>query len=67
MARRKCRQSANGVFLYDRDVKLSDITDGTSHTLAVAEDTGRGWPTDGEWINGENIYDVEQPHQHSTA
>jgi prepilin-type N-terminal cleavage/methylation domain-containing protein/prepilin-type processing-associated H-X9-DG protein len=50
--------SANGVFLYDRAVKISEITDGTSHTLALAEDTGRGWLADGEWINGENIYDV---------
>jgi type II secretory pathway pseudopilin PulG len=52
---------ANGVFLYDRDMKISEITDGTSHTLALAEDTGRGWLTDGEWINGENIYDVSNP------
>ncbi len=50
--------AANGVFLYDRSVKLSEITDGTSHTLALAEDTGRGSFMDGEWINGENIYDV---------
>jgi prepilin-type processing-associated H-X9-DG protein len=50
--------AANGVFLYDRAVKVSEITDGTSHTLALAEDTGRGWLMDGEWINGENIYDV---------
>ncbi len=50
--------SANGVFLYDRAVKIAEITDGTSHTLALAEDTGRGWLMDGEWINGENIYDV---------
>jgi prepilin-type processing-associated H-X9-DG protein len=50
--------SANGVFLYERAVKISEITDGTSHTLALAEDTGRGWLADGEWINGENIYDV---------
>lgn len=50
--------SANGVFLYERAVKISEITDGTSHTLALAEDTGRGWSADGEWINGENIYDV---------
>jgi prepilin-type N-terminal cleavage/methylation domain-containing protein/prepilin-type processing-associated H-X9-DG protein len=50
--------SANGVFLYDRPVKLSEVSDGTSHTLAVAEDAGRGWLMNGEWINGENIYDV---------
>lgn len=53
--------SSNGVFLYDRTVKLSDVTDGTSHTLAVAEDAGRGWLMNGEWINGENIYDVGGP------
>jgi prepilin-type N-terminal cleavage/methylation domain-containing protein/prepilin-type processing-associated H-X9-DG protein len=53
--------SANGVFLYDRPVQFSDVTDGTSHTLAVAEDSGRGWLMNGEWINGENIYDVGGP------
>jgi prepilin-type processing-associated H-X9-DG protein len=56
--------SANGVFLYDRAVKISDVTDGASHTLAVTEDTGRGWPVlpqNGEWINGENIFDVGGP------
>jgi prepilin-type N-terminal cleavage/methylation domain-containing protein/prepilin-type processing-associated H-X9-DG protein len=52
---------ANGVFLYDREVKLSDVTDGSSHTLAVGEDGGRGWLTNGEWINGENIFDVAGP------
>ena len=50
--------SANGVFLYDRVISLADISDGTSHTLAIAEDSGRGWLMNGEWINGENIYDV---------
>jgi hypothetical protein len=50
--------AANGVFLYERPVKFTEITDGTSRTLALAEDTGRGWGQDGEWINGENIYDV---------
>lgn len=53
--------SANGVFLYDRAVRLSDISDGTSHTLAAAEDSGRGWLMNGEWINGENIFDVGGP------
>jgi len=49
--------SANGVFLYNRAIELREITDGTSWTLAVAEDTGRGRQWDGEWINGENIFD----------
>jgi prepilin-type processing-associated H-X9-DG protein len=53
--------SANGVFLYDRSVKFSEVTDGTSHTLSVAEDSGRGWLMNGEWINGENIFDVGGP------
>lgn len=50
--------SANGVFLYDRAISFREVTDGTSNTLAVAEDTGRGWLMDGQWINGENIFDV---------
>jgi prepilin-type N-terminal cleavage/methylation domain-containing protein/prepilin-type processing-associated H-X9-DG protein len=54
-------KTANGVLLYDEAVKFADITDGTSHTLAVAEDTGRGSTQDGEWINGENIFDVNNP------
>jgi prepilin-type N-terminal cleavage/methylation domain-containing protein len=58
--------SFNGVLLYDRPVKLADITDGASHTLLVLEDSGRGWPPgvgpqDGEWINGQNIFDVGGP------
>ena len=52
------RTTENGVFLYDRVVKLADIADGSSHTIAVAENTGRGWSWNGEWINGENIFDV---------
>ena len=49
---------ANGVMLYDRGVRIADIRDGTSHTICAAEDTGRGWIADGEWANGENIFDV---------
>ena len=53
--------SANGVMLNDRAVALSEITDGTSNTLMVAEDTGRDWIMDGQWINGENIFDQLGP------
>jgi hypothetical protein len=47
----------NGVLLYNRKVKLREITDGTSHTIIVAEDTGRGWQWEGEWANGGNVFD----------
>ena len=53
--------SANGVLLYDRAVSLAEVTDGASHTIAVLEDSGRGWTMNGEWINGENIFDVGSP------
>jgi len=48
-------ESANGVMLYDRAVKINDICDGTSQTIIVAENTGRGRINNGEWSNGENI------------
>jgi prepilin-type N-terminal cleavage/methylation domain-containing protein len=50
--------SSNGVMLFDRAVSFDEITDGVSHTLIVAEDSGRGRGMDGEWINGENIFDL---------
>lgn len=53
--------SENGVFLYDRSITFREITDGTSWTLAVIEDTGRGRLWDGAWINGENIFDIHFP------
>lgn len=48
---------ANGVLIFDQAIAIRHIRDGTSHTIIVAEDTGRGWVWDGEWINGENIFD----------
>ncbi|MAT73019.1 MAG: prepilin-type cleavage/methylation domain-containing protein [Planctomycetaceae bacterium] len=50
--------SANGVMVYDRAIALREVTDGTSQTLAVGEDSGRGAAWDGQWINGENVFDV---------
>lgn len=51
----------NGVLVWDRALRLEEITDGLGYTLIVAEDTGRGWDADGEWANGENIFNVEVP------
>ncbi len=41
-----------GVLLVDREVSVSEITDGTVSTLIVAEDSRFA---DGQWINGRNI------------
>lgn len=43
-----------GTMLIDKAVSILEITDGTSHTLIVAEDSR--WP-EGQWINGRNIFD----------
>ena len=45
---------AKGVMLIDVAVKESDILDGLSNTIIVAEDTRS---SDGHWINGRNIFD----------
>jgi len=47
----------NGVLIYERPIGMSQITDGTSQTILVSEDTGRGASFDGQWANGENIFD----------
>jgi prepilin-type N-terminal cleavage/methylation domain-containing protein/prepilin-type processing-associated H-X9-DG protein len=51
----------NGVLIYERALSMKQITDGTSHTLIVSEDTGRGAAFDGQWANGENIFDTNGP------
>ena len=43
-----------GVMLYDRRVPISDIRDGTSHTVIISEDSNF---VDGQWINGRNVFD----------
>ncbi len=47
------RQADDGIFLYDTPIDFEDIRDGTSHTIAVAEDVGG---PDSEWINGRNVF-----------
>ncbi len=47
-------QPPKGVMLYDRAVTIADVVDGTSYTLAVAEDTEYG---KSQWINALNVFD----------
>ena len=47
-------QPPKGVMLYDREVSIAEIRDGTSHTLIVAEDSEC---QEGQWINGRNVFD----------
>ncbi|HEV3204673.1 MAG TPA: DUF1559 domain-containing protein, partial [Gemmataceae bacterium] len=48
----------NGTLLFDKPIRISMITDGTSHTLMASEDTQRD---DGQWINAMNLFDVAAP------
>lgn len=43
-----------GMMLYDRSLTVADVTDGTSSTIVVSEDSGF---RDGQWINGLNVFD----------
>jgi prepilin-type N-terminal cleavage/methylation domain-containing protein/prepilin-type processing-associated H-X9-DG protein len=49
-----------GILVYEKGITSAQITDGMSQTIIVGEDTGRGSgaQVSGEWINGQNIFDV---------
>ncbi len=47
----------NGVMIWEQAISLAKIHDGASNTIVVTEDSGRGSTWDGEWANGENIFD----------
>jgi prepilin-type N-terminal cleavage/methylation domain-containing protein/prepilin-type processing-associated H-X9-DG protein len=53
-----------GVMLYDRSIRIRDILDGTSTTLAISEDAD--FP-DGQWINGRNVFDQAFPINRAPA
>ena len=51
----------NGVMIYDRAFSIADITDGTSNTLVIAENSMFPVWSDGQWINGLNVFDQKYP------
>jgi prepilin-type N-terminal cleavage/methylation domain-containing protein/prepilin-type processing-associated H-X9-DG protein len=51
------QHNGNGTLVWNTPFRLAQITGGTSQTILVAEDSGRGARTDGQWVNGENIFD----------
>ena len=53
-----------GVMLIDLAISIRDITDGTSQTLIVAEDSKS---PDAQWINGRNIFDQAFPINQAPA
>src|SRR5207247_678635 len=50
--------AGNGMMLFNQAIRMTEVTDGLEQTIIVAEDTGRGTTEDGQWANGENIYDA---------
>lgn len=46
-----------GMMIYDRVVRMRDVTDGLSNTLVVGECSGRGNAQQSHWANGQNLFD----------
>jgi prepilin-type N-terminal cleavage/methylation domain-containing protein/prepilin-type processing-associated H-X9-DG protein len=47
----------NGIMIFDKRISAARVIDGLSHTIAVAEDTGRGANKQSSWIDGQNCFD----------
>jgi prepilin-type N-terminal cleavage/methylation domain-containing protein len=47
-------QPFKGIMVYDIAYRLSDVTDGASCTIIIAEDSHS---SDGQWANGLNVFD----------
>jgi prepilin-type N-terminal cleavage/methylation domain-containing protein len=48
----------NGLFIHDQPLRMIDVLDGLTNTLAIAEDTVG---PDAQWINGRNIFEQSGP------
>jgi prepilin-type N-terminal cleavage/methylation domain-containing protein len=48
------QETNNGLFIYDRPLRMSDVLDGLTNTLAVAEDA---LSQEAQWIDGRNIFE----------
>lgn len=46
-----------GVMVYEQPTLARQIKDGLAHTVIVGECTGRNHGQQGEWINGQNLFD----------
>ena len=53
-----------GLMIYGEALSHSDISDGSSNTLIVAEDSDF---SDGQWINGRNLFDQAFPINQAPA
>ncbi len=49
----------NGMMVYDQAFRIRDVTDGTSNTLIVAENSRFPVLAGDQWINGLNIMDAD--------
>jgi prepilin-type N-terminal cleavage/methylation domain-containing protein/prepilin-type processing-associated H-X9-DG protein len=49
-----------GVLIYERRIRVSQISDGLSKTAIVGECTGRDHTFASEWSNGQNIFDQSE-------
>lgn len=49
------REQDDGLFVYEKAFRFSDVLDGLTNTIAVSEDVGG---PDRQWINGRNVFVV---------
>jgi prepilin-type N-terminal cleavage/methylation domain-containing protein/prepilin-type processing-associated H-X9-DG protein len=58
------REQDDGLFVYERAFRFSDVLDGLTNTIAVSEDVGG---PDRQWINGRNVFVIAHGINDSSA